>query len=211
MPRIFQPVPKTVEISIQGTYDGQLVENKFYAQALETITSSMVDALATVGEDWVVAHFLPLVLSNYVHSRTVARDLSVEASFESIDASAAGSTGTLTGSSAFPGSATVAIHRATGLSGKKAKSRIYHIGLNSGEAPLGNVLGSGVGVVLINLYEALRTAILADSSATWTYGYPQRIVDHVKLTTANFIPVFGHSLTDQFVDSQRRRLTGRGR
>jgi hypothetical protein len=37
-----------------------------------------------------------------------------------------------------------------------------------------------------------------------------RIQDHVVLTTAVATPVVNASYTDLFIDSQRRRLTGRG-
>lgn len=207
---VFQPCDKTVEISVQGTYDGQLVENKFYAQAVEVITSTMVDAMATVVAGWVHDTMLAHCNPSYVHSRVVARDLTSEASFESIDSSHAGEAGTVTGTPQ-PGNVTIAIHRATEFSGKKQKSRIYWPGLVNTYLSSPDVLTTVAATALIADLEALRTAILDDSSATWAYGYPQRFIDKVRLTAANFIPVFGHTVTDLNLDSQRRRLKGRGR
>ena len=132
MPRVFQPVPNVVEVSIQGTFDGQLVENKFYAEAASAVTSAMVDELATIAANWVGSHFLAAVPASYVHSRCVARDLTTEASFESINASQAGNAGTASGAVPLPGNATIAVHRSTPFSGVKQKSRIYHIGLADG-------------------------------------------------------------------------------
>jgi len=211
MSDVFQPADKVVEVSVQGTYEGQLVENKFYAKAVEAITSTMVNEIATIAEDWVGSTLLALLPPGYVHSRSIARDLTVEASFESIDASQGGNAGTNTTSGGLPGNVTFAIHRNTGLSGKKAKSRLYWPAMVAGMfAPDADTVSSAAQTAMISAYETLREAILAGTSATWSYGYLQRILDHVKLSAANFIAVFGHSATDNFSDSQRRRLKGRG-
>lgn len=208
MPLPFQPVPNTVEIAVQGTLMGQQVENKFYAQAAEAITSSMVNELAGIAADWVTAHFLANVPAAYNHTRVVARDLTSESSFETVDSSAAGP-GTNSGTY-MAGNVTAAVHRATIFSGKKQKSRIYHIAPMTGFMADNNDLSTAGANALIVLYDQLRTAILAGTEGTYTYGYPQRIIDGVRLATANFIEVVGHTFTDKYLDSQRRRLPGRG-
>jgi len=202
---------KLLKVSVQGTYDGQLVENKFYAKAAEAVTDVMVAALAGVVEDWVHNTMLAHLPSAYVFTRTVARDLTSEASFESISSAHTGETGAITSTPAMPGNVTIAVHRDTGLSGKKAKSRIYWPGLNTGALTGENQFSTAEATALIDALDTLRDDILADTSTTWTYGYVQRIIDHVKLTAGNFIEVFHHSVTDRNMDSQRRRLAGRGR
>lgn len=209
MPGVFQPVPDTVEVTVEGSYEGQLVENKFYAQAGEAITVVLVDALAQIVADWVASTMLALVPADYKHTRVVARDLSSEASYEVINVDNAGDAGTLAGQ-ALPGNASLAVHRSTGLSGKKAKSRIYWPALSVGILTDPDTITAAFGTALTDALETLRQNIETDASATWVYGYPQRVIGGVKLATANFITVIGHSLTDLFVDSQRRRLKGRG-
>jgi len=211
MPDVFQPADKVVEVSVQGTYIGQLVENKFYAKAVEAITSTMVDEIAGIAGDWVGSTLLSLLPPGYVHTRCVARDLTTEASFESVDTTQAGNAGTNTATGGLPGNVTFAVHRDTGLSGKKAKSRLYWPALVAGAfSPDADTIVSSFVTSMIDAYEDMRTRILAGTSATWSYGYLQRILNHTKLTSANFIDVFGHSATDNFSDSQRRRLKGRG-
>lgn|SRR5215469_1973499 len=210
MPRVFQPADKVIEVSAQGTYIGQLVENKFYAKTVEVVTDVMVAEIAGIVENWVHTTLIPLLPTSYVHSRSVARDLTAEASFETVDNSHAGEAGTNSGGG-VPGNATFAIHRDTRLSGKKAKSRLYWLALVATQfSPDADSLSSTAANAFVAAYDALMADIQAGTEATYTYGYLQRILLGVKLPSANFIEVFGHSYTDLFVDSQRRRLKGRG-
>lgn len=194
---------------MQGTIDGQLVENKFYAQAIGAVTAAMVQEIANIVEAWVVTDLLPHISNNYIHTRTVARDISVASSFEFIDSSNAGATGAQT-SEPFPNNVSLAIHRNTGLSGVKAKSRVYLMGLAVGALSGTNEISPTAGGLFVTAYDNLRTAILAGVESTYLYGYPQRIIAGVKLATGNFIEVFSHSLVDNVIDSMRARLPNHG-
>ena len=210
MSRVFQPAEKVIEIAVQGTYIGQLVENKFYAQTVEAVTDVMVAELASIADNWVSTTLLPLLPTAYTYLRSVARDLTVEASFESINATHGGDVGSNPGGG-VPGNATFAVHRDTRLSGKKAKSRLYWPALVATQfAGDADTITSAVANQFVDAYDSLMAAIQAGTEATYTYGYLQRILLGVKLPAANFIQVFGHSFTDLFVDSMRRRLKGRG-
>jgi len=209
MPRVFQPVTRTIEAAVQGTVDGQLVENKFYAQAADAVTAAMVQEIANIVETWFFSQLLPSLAATYQHTRTIARDISVDSSFEFIDSSHTGAVGGL-GGVALPNNVSIAVHRDTGLSGKKAKSRIYMYGLVNSDLVSMNTLSTAASAALITIFNALRTAVLAGTESTYTYGYPQRIIDGVKLTTGNFIEVLSHSFIDLTLDSMRARLPGHG-
>lgn len=209
MPRVFQPVPKVVEITVQGSMDGQLIENKYYAKGNLAITGAMCAALAHVVDAWVHTTFLPLLSSEYVYTRTVARDLTVEASFESIDATNGGQPGGISGDF-LPNNVSLAIHRDTGLSGKKAKSRVYWPVITDAQRDGANKVTSGTASAFIAGLDTLKTDITSDTSNTWTYGYVQRILDHVKLSEGNFVEVLAHTVTDLILDSMRDRLPGHG-
>lgn len=209
MPRVFQPVDKTVEITIQGSMDGQQVENKFYCKGTSVITAAMCSALAAVADAWVAAELAALLPATWTYVRSIARDLTVAASFEAINTTHAGTAGALTGA---PGANNVsfAIHRATGLSGVKAKSRIYFPGVSDDLRSGQNTMATANGNAIIEAYDDLRENFLADTSNTWSYGYVQRVIHGVKLAAGNFIEVFAHTLTDYILDSQRARLPGHG-
>lgn len=209
MPRVFQPVPKTVEITVQGQRDNQLIENKFYAQGVSAITEAMVAALASIVDSWVASSFLANLPDNYQYLRTIARDLSSEASFEVINHTNGGAVGAITGDY-LPNNVSVAVHRDTGLSGKKAKSRIYWPGISDVQQGGANTLSTTAAASFISSLNDLLSLIQANTSNTWTYGYVQRVLNGVKLSIGNFVAVFGHSLTDLILDSMRDRLPGHG-
>lgn len=209
MPRVFQPVDKTVELTVQGTLAGEMVENKFYAKGVSAITAAMCDILAHVLDAWVDSQFLGQLPSEYIYVRSIARDLTAEASFESVDVTHAGAVGALT-TSFEPNNVTLAVHRATGLSGKKAKSRIYWPGISGTALATPNTVTSAFGSACIAILDQLKSDITSDTSNTWKYGYVQRVLDHVKLPAGNFIEVISHTLTDLILDSMRDRLPGHG-
>lgn len=207
--RVFQPVDKTVELTVQGTFNGERVENKYYAKGAEAITDVMVDALAGVLDTWAHTSMLPTLPDTYTYIRSIARDLTTEASFEVINAAHGGEIGGLA-VAGLPNNVSLAVHRNTGLSGKKAKSRVYWPGIANGFVTTPNTITTAGASAILAAVDALRSDILADTSNTWLYGYVQRIIDHVRLTAGNFIEVFGHSLTDEILDSMRARLPNHG-
>jgi hypothetical protein len=209
MPRVFQPVDKTIELTVQGTLAGELVENKYYAQGAMAITGPMVTALAAVLDTWVNGSMLALLPTNYIYTRSIARDLTVEASFEAVNITHSGATGAIS-TAVAPNNVTLAIHRYTGLSGKKAKSRVYWPGISDSALATANTVTSTFGGAVIGALDTLRAAILLDSSNTWTYGYVQRVLNGVKLSAGVFVEVFFHTLTDFIIDSMRDRLPGHG-
>lgn len=209
MPRVFQPVPNTVEVTVQGSLDSQLVENKYYAQAAATVTMAMVTELASICNLWARNVMLLLLPPQYTFTRVIARDISTASSFEVIDATGAGTAGSDTGN-ALPNNVTLAVHRATGLSGKKAKSRIYWPAVAQPELASENTISSTFATNIVDALDDLREAVLAGSTTSWKYGYPERIINGVKLTTGIFIEVLAHSLVDFLLDSARGRLPGHG-
>jgi hypothetical protein len=209
MPRVFQPVAKTVELTVQGKLNGELAENKFYAQGTSAITAAMVSALAAVVDGWVNSTFIAQLPSDWVYVRSIARDLSAEASFEVVNAVHAGITGAIT-STVAPNNVSLAVHRDTGLSGKKAKSRVYWPGIAEVILTGPNTVGPASATAITGILNTLRGDIIADTSNTWSYGYVQRVISGVKLAAGNFIEVFSHSLTDNILDSMRDRLPGHG-
>lgn len=209
MADVFQPVADTVEVSVQGSMDSQLIENKFYVHVGEAVTQAIVERLAELFADWATATMAAQLPSDWTFTRAVARDLTAEASFEAVNADGAGTAGGLSGGR-MSNNSTLAIHRNTGFSGKKAKSRIYWPGISASSISGADHISTASGAAMVSALNTLRSLVLADTTATFTYGYVQRIVNGVKLAAGNFIEVTGHSLIDTILDSQRRRLPGRG-
>lgn len=209
MPRTFQPVPQVVELAVQGQRDGQMVENKYYVHVVETITTLIVEELATRMSAWITATMLPNVADNFSMSRVVATDLTVSPGIQVIDTSTAGQAGAITGDNK-PNNVSLAIHRATGLGGKAAKSRIYWPCLADSQMGSVNQVDPGIGNGLVTALNTLKSDLETSGLGTYSYGFVSRILLGVKRTSGLFIAVTGHGLTDYIVDSMRARLPGHG-
>lgn len=114
--------------------------------------------------------------------------------------------GTL-GTPSLPANVTVAVKLTTGIGGRSARGRIYTVGMNSASVS-GNSLAAGAPAAFAAIYNSLITKLAAggtvDKLAIVSYcsnGF-WRI-------NAQVLPVLSASC-DVNLDSQRRRLTGRG-
>ena len=205
----FQPVDKVIELTAVYTLFGQTVENKFYALCASTVTSAMCTELAAILDHWVTSSWLASMSSSLTYVRSIARDLTSEGSFESIDSTGAGGVG---GAAAVTDANNVAfaIHRQTVFSGKKQKSRIYTPPIPSANLTDTNHVSSTAANIYKNSLDTLFTNIAAGTETTYTNGFVSRVLDHAPRAAGLFVESIGWSLVDLILDSQRRRLPGRG-
>lgn len=107
----------------------------------------------------------------------------------------------------LPNNVTVAVKKGTGLVGRSYRGRTYHIGLTEANVDL-NTLNASTQTLLQNAYDALREplgiAIPVDMCVlSETTGGVQRAEGVCTVVTGIGV--------DPVIDSQRRRLPGRGR
>lgn len=205
----FQPVDKVIELTAQYNLAGQLVENKFYAKCADVVTSAMCTELAAILDLWVTTTFMPVMSSSLSYVRSIARDLTSEGSFESIDSTGTGAVGG-GGPDTDANNVSFAMHRQTVFSGKKQKSRIYLPTLPFADLSDPNHVLSTAAAIFRTALDTLFTAIAAGSETTYTNGYVSRVLDHVPRVAGLFVESTGWSWTDLIIDSMRRRLPGRG-
>jgi hypothetical protein len=114
--------------------------------------------------------------------------------------------GGLTGE-AGPGSNCITIKFTTNERGRSGRGRNYISGLREVDVN-GNTYDAGRISELVAGYDLLRTAPLLSGAAVWN------VVSHFTAGSAResgyAIPITGVSVADNAIDSQRRRLTGRG-
>jgi len=205
----FQPVDKVIELTAQYTLEGQTVENKFYALCASTVTSAMCAELAAILDSWVSATFMPVMSSSLTYVRSIARDLTSEGSFESIDSTHGGAVGG-GGADTDANNVAFAMHRKTVFSGKKQKSRIYLPTLPFADLSDPNHVLSTAAAIFQTALDTLFTDIAAGTETTYTNGYVSRVLDHAPRVAGLFVESIGWSVTDLILDSMRRRLPGRG-
>jgi len=204
-----QLTDKVASIVIQGVYNGQADQNSFYIQTAEAITSAILEEIAGRVATWVATTQLPLLSSEYQHERIVVTDQTTSPGLQVINSDNAGNAGGITGDKT-PNNVTFAVHRNTGMSGKAAKSRIYWPAFVEGFMSTANNVNVTTANDFVDALETLRLSLESAGITTYQYGYISRVLDGVLRAAGLFVPVIGHSYTDLFTDSLRRRLPGRG-
>lgn len=205
----FQPCPKTAEVVVKGTLAGELCINKFYVSCDGGMTPTIVTDVAVFTDDWVAATWLDFVGGKFTYVSTTVRDLSVEASYETIATTNTGAVGA-GGSDTGPNNRTFAVHRQTAFSGKKQKSRIYVPSIPNAATTDANHISSASAGEFVTALGAWDTLVEDYAGATLLHGYVIRVRDGLPLDPAQFQETIGWSVTDLILDSARRRLPGRG-
>lgn len=200
----FIPTPNTARVSLTFTQDGQQLVNVFYFTKDDGYTSEVeLEALAqSVVDNWRI-HVLPMQVADVTGVIVKAVDTSQPDGFgtEFIDPM----TGTNAGT-AMPVNDTFCIKWVTGRVGRSYRGRTYHIGLMSQAVADSKVL-VGSATDFVEAYNGWFEAMLADGNqlviASFTHNGAPR-------TSAVITFVTGATYADLNLDSQRRRLPGRG-
>jgi len=113
-----------------------------------------------------------------------------------------------TGGASQPNSVSWAIKKATGLTGRSYRGRLYLIGVPTGALQTGSqLISTTFATNVITYLTTLKTNLAA---AGHTLGVVSYRNNGAWRTTGVFTPLLSWVYTDLIVDSQRRRLPGRG-
>lgn len=196
----FVPAPGIVQMNAIMTLSDEKVENTFHYRVAGTITRTVLHNMAQTYVTWFAAH--ASLFSNTTGLILIyLRDLSSASGF-TLDFTPATTTDGSRTSTALPNNATIAVKRETGLAGRKNRGRVYWVGLTQDMLSNPNQIILGTGAALATALDALRTQELSDNGAT-------EVILHRALGTGT--DVAGYVLSDQTIDSQRRRLPGHNR
>jgi len=201
----FQPAPDIVGVNVRGTYLGEQVENCLYFQTPATPTAAVVQEITEQVNGWWVTEILPQLAPEWVMNVTYGRSLNSEAAPEFLDDTNQGDVSAQT-SPGLPGNVCFTIKFLTGLTGRSYRGRNYISGLCE-NACTGNEILSFNAEALKDGYDAL---LVIQESFDWVWVVLSRQQDNVILPNAIGAPITSVSYTDLFLDSQRRRLAGRG-
>jgi len=191
-------IANAAKVTVKGELFGQLVENVWFvgtpglpsAGDLSTICgifqTGYVGILAPLSEDLSYGEFTARYLGDVAGP---------EFTLASIPAEAGG-----TAQPSSPGSVALCVSLRTSLAGRRFRGRKYFSGIPE-NAVAANVVDPAVGSTIVSAINDLITALAGNDS-------PLAIVSYAGLTVTGVTTAL---LVDNFVDSQRRRLTGRGR
>lgn len=201
----FVEFPSGVQSNVRFLWNGQQCENVFHFDRGEAAFGDVTSQIgAAIVDDWwavlrdVVSNDCSLVEIYHV-------DLASQTG--PVATTGAGLTpagGVLTDS--VPNNVTFSVCLRTNKRGRSFRGRSYVVGLAAGNVVV-NEVPAPARATIVEAYEALRTISL-------TNGIPLCVASRFSLgaprTVGILTPITEIALVDNFVDSQRRRLPGRG-
>jgi len=205
MARPFIPVADVYKCEMRFTQYGQKIENVLYVHQHEPFTPVSMDGVGSILVLWYTTNMVPRVVSGLSLNEIKITDMSaVDAPTESFttDLPVVGSYG----DSGLPSNVTLAVKLCTQKRGRSFTGRQFICGI-----PDGSNDGNQITTAALGFFKAAYEALVTDLS---TGGVDLSVVSfvHNKALRTEGIATPVTSITiDPNLDSQRRRLTGRGK
>jgi len=202
----FIPVPDVAQVRLEGRLDGQQTINDLYFRhTTGPIAAADLQGLASSIATWWVSNMVTLLNEAFSSVVVHARDLTAAIGFTADQGAPA--TGGTAGEAA-PNNCTMAVSFRTSLSGRSNRGRNYIPCLTNSEVN-GNNIDPTFATSIVDAY-ALLLFGGGSLPAGWVWVIVSRQSAGVPRVVGTFQEVFSVLVTDLVVDSQRRRLPGRG-
>lgn len=202
----FIPVQQCVQAQLRLTFQSQEVENVLHFRTAAAPTGADLAAIAEGVEDWWVTNIAPLVPTSVVYREVYATDQTSATGATFTASGASGTTGGLT-LTEEPNNVTLAISLRTAFRGRSFRGRIYHIGFGQLQVVDNEVTPSHVAALNAAYSELLQTTNFGGNALAVASRYSNNAPRVLGICTE----VTDVVIADTVVDSQRRRLPGRGR
>lgn len=206
---VYIPAPSVAQVEVRGTLDGQPVENVLYFLVkAPPITPSSLGTLAMQVGQWWIANALAWLPVTYLFREIYAVDLSTATS-ASATWPAENNPGTRNpASGVLPNSNTLCVSFRTASRGRSARGRNYWAGLTRGDVT-NNVATMTLQQGIVGVYEALLT-LVQDDTIMWYWVVLSRYANKAPRPQGLTNTITNVLIVDSTIDSQRRRLPGRG-
>jgi hypothetical protein len=201
----FIPVENTVQVELRFILHGQKCENTLYFHNQDGVSIAAMDQLADDINAWLVPTYMGMLPSSTSLAEVYITDLTTDTSPTVSNTDEAGALGSYTTSPALPGNATVTVSFRTNGRGRGSRGRNYIVGLGE-DSVVGNTINPALKTAVENAYLAL----LPEISTGWQWCVVSRFLDGAPRAEGLVQMVTNVIVVDPYVDSQRRRLTGRG-
>lgn len=203
----FIPVPNTALVQLVFDVGVNSVENTLYfnTTAVGGWTESALEDLANVVSTWWELEMAPFAASTVNLREVNATDLSVINSwFASTSPTATGEKLT----AIMPGNVTLAVSFRTGKIGRAYRGRNYVVGLTEDVITIDTVNSATVSGLALAYADLPDMVFSVNENASWVVV--SRFIGNAPRLQGVTTPVTSIVIVDDTVDSQRRRLTGRG-
>lgn len=204
----FVPAPNIVQAELIYSFGGQITENVLHYEPDGALTDDLMAELADELISLWGTNVAPLVANDLSLTTLRVTDLTTQFSNGFDVTTGLPISGGLASLSdePVPANVALAVKKNTAFRGRSRQGRIYHMGLTNDQ-----VLFSTVDATTISSLVTAYTSMLGFSTAgaTWEMVVLSRFENNVERTQALATEVTFLS-ADSTVDSQRRRLPGRG-
>lgn len=202
----FIPVANTIQANLRLQFDDQEVENVLHFRTAGAPSAADLAAVAEGVEDWWVTNMPPLCPATVVYRETYAVDITSQNGGVFTAAGGAGTAGTNV-SPALPNNVTIAISLRTAFRGRSFRGRIYHIGMCESFVTDNAVVPN----ILTSLDAAYGLLLNSANFGGAALAVASRYQNNAPRALGISTEVISVNIADNVVDSQRRRLPGRGR
>ena len=208
----FVPVDNTCLAEIRMTADGQQIENTLWFEFPTAITAEDLVSLATDLTTWWGDNIQPIVWGGVTLREIVCTDMSSETGAQGSFATETPTVGDLD-EPPLPTGTSLAISFRTALRGRSFRGRNYAVGLVKSHTTGPNTFTDAIVTAYQTAYNNL-IAVATGAGFTWVVVSRFSGVDAegkpIPRALGVTTPVTSVVMTDNIVDSQRRRLPGRG-
>jgi hypothetical protein len=207
MSRPFIPIPNTASVELIYSLFGDVVENTFSVISNAPFDLAALQSLRGAFDGWHNTNFKNVVAADTVLQRIRTRALDTASSPTEDYHLPTPRPGTA-GSGSFPSNVTLAIKLATTLAGRSYRGRIYLPSICGG-CGSGQTVTSGAAAAYQTTMTALQPALTA-VNANWHICVASRYNNGAWRTVGVCTIATGWVVVNNNLDSQRRRLAGRG-
>ena len=197
--------PGVAQFRLQFMQGSQKVENVFHCSSTLGWGDLHLREVANTFKNWWIGEMQNNSANNLTLVRIVAGELTADG-VQILESSSLPVTGTHTGQP-MPNNVTLAVHWGTGRAGRSYQGRTYHLGLWAGQVADNQVITAEVASIQ-QKYEDLRTT-LDNATLAVEFGVLSKYTHGAPRPEGILTPITGVSV-DAILDSQRRRLPGRG-
>jgi len=203
----FVPVPNTVEVEVVYDLDGQICENTLYFFKDAEIGISDITSLLSVVRNAIEDELLPLLHTSISLIRLVGTLLDAAEAISVVASVIPAVPGGLGSSAALPNGTAYAIQFKTPNRGRSFRGRNYVMAIPVGVRSDANTIASSYRDSLLAAYTSIGAAGADDG---WIHVVVSRYHNGAPRVTGLSTAVNAYAASDLTLDSQRRRLPGRG-
>lgn len=203
----FVPAPNIVQVQIRATKDSQFVENRIHVNCFHEPTAADLALIAGGVETAVRTSWVDDLPGDVTLREVYVKSLHEENGIEFTAAFPTNTTGAVVGDP-LPNHVTACISLRSGQVGRSARGRMYWLGLTEPQVQGNNLTASTMAALVVDVNEVYN--VFFNNGFRWVIVSYQSGGIPRPGGPVYFI-VNGIIFTDSTVDSQRRRLPGRGR